>query len=161
MSTIEVVFCTRPAAGAALIRAVTWSRWSHVALRDGDEVIEAVAFHGVRTRPLVALLEQSSAVEIVRLPCPDPAAAIAAARGQVGTPYDTWGMLGLGFHRDWQATDRWWCSELVAWAAHQGGAKWLRAEALRRVTPQDLWRLAPADMVSPPKASIARKSAWL
>ena len=32
---------------------------------------------------------------------------IAAARSQVGKPYDLWGVLGLGFKREWQDDESW------------------------------------------------------
>lgn len=57
-------------------------------------------------------------------------------------------LLGLLMHRDWQEEDRWFCSELVAWAFTQGGSPLFRREAMHRITPQHLWMLAPEP--SPP-----------
>jgi uncharacterized protein YycO len=139
---MKVLFCTSAKVGAALIRALTWSNWSHVCLIDGDQVIEAV-WPKVRVTPLDEVLAKHSAHAIVRLSCPDPAAAIAAARGQIGKPYDLTALLGLALHRDWQKTDRWFCSELVAWSLTQGGGHLFRQEALPRITPQHLWMLTP------------------
>ena len=112
---MRVLFCTSKLPGAVLIRAVTWSQWSHVAL----------------------------AHVIVDLPCDFREFVIEAARSQVGKPYDPTALFGLLMHRDWQEEDRWFCSELVAWAFAQGGSPLFRAEALHRVTPQLLWMLAP------------------
>ena len=36
---MRVLFCTSKLPGAVLIRAITWSDWSHVALIDGEEAI--------------------------------------------------------------------------------------------------------------------------
>ena len=64
---------------------------------------------------------------------------------------DVTAIVGLGLHRDWQEDDRWFCSELVAWAFEKAGEPLFRAEVLRRVTPQHLWMLAPA----PPPPDLA------
>lgn len=140
---MRVLFCTSKLPGAVLIRAVTWSQWSHVALVDGDEVIEAT-WPTVRVAPLAEVIAAHSAHVIVDLPCHSPDEVIKAARSQVGKPYDLTALFGLLMHRDWQEEDRWFCSELVAWAFSQGGSPLFRADALHRITPQLLWMLAPA-----------------
>ena len=72
---------------------------------------------------------------IIDIPVADEALAIAAARSQVGKPYDLWGVLGLGIKRNWQDDEAWWCSELIPWAAKQAGTDLFRPDALRRITP--------------------------
>lgn len=47
---MRVLFCTSKLPGAVLIRAITWSDWSHVALIDGEEAIEAT-WPAVRVAP--------------------------------------------------------------------------------------------------------------
>lgn len=145
MKTIDLLFCTNPTNPLSwMIRAGSWSRWSHVAIVDGNQVIEAVALDGVVTTPIASRLKQDPSWIISALPCNDPEAVTAAARTQIGKPYDYTGVLGIGLHRDWQQDDRWFCSELVAWAFAQGGNPLFRHHANRRVTPQDLWMLNPA-----------------
>lgn len=141
---MRVLFCTSNLLGAVLIRTVTWSDWSHVALVDGDEAIEAT-WPAVMVTPLADVIAKHSAHIIIDLPCLCPEAAIAAARYQVGKPYDLSALFGLLMHRDWQEDDRWFCSELVAWAFAQGGSPLFRPEAMRRITPQHLWMLSPPD----------------
>lgn len=138
---MRVLFCTSKLPGATLIRAVTWSDWSHVALIDGEEAIEAT-WPAVRVSPLADVLAKHSANCIVDIPCDNPAAVLAALRSQIGKPYDLTALFGLLTHRDWQEPDAWFCSELVAWAFSQGGAPLFRPEALYRVTPQHLWMIA-------------------
>lgn len=138
---MRVLFCTSKLPGAFLIRTITWSDWSHVALIDGEEAIEAT-WPAVRVAPLSEVIAKHSAFVVVDIPCDDPAAVIAAARSQVGKPYDLTALFGLLVRRDWQEPDRWFCSELVAWAFEQGGAPLFRPEALYRVTPQHLWMIA-------------------
>ena len=137
---MKVLFCTSMLPGAALIRAVTWSDWSHVALVDGEEVIEAT-WPAVRVASLADVIAKHSRYIVADIPCADPAAVIAAARSQVGKPYDLTALFGLLAHRDWQEPDRWFCSELVAWSFQQGGSPLFRPDAMHRVTPQHLWML--------------------
>lgn len=142
MDHVKLLFCTSKKIGAAAIRAVTWSKYSHVALVDGDEAIEAT-WPAVRVAPLAEVIAAHSDHVIVDLPCFSPADAIRAARSQVGKPYDLTALFGLLMHRDWQEDDRWFCSELVAWAFTQGGSPLFRPDAMHRITPQHLWMLAP------------------
>lgn len=151
MSTISLLFSASHHPMSSVIRACTWSSWSHVAIIDGDEVIEAMAPNGVRRFPVVQAIDHAKRAAIVELPCMDPQAVIAAAASQLGKPYDYTAIVGLGLHRDWQEDDAWFCSELVAWSFAQAGESLFRAEVLRRITPQHLWMLAPA----PPPPDIA------
>jgi uncharacterized protein YycO len=68
----------------------------------------------------------------------DMEAAVSAARTQLGKPYDWGAIVGIALHRDWRAPDKWFCSELVAWACEQAGTKLLRFDNLDRVTPGQL-----------------------
>jgi uncharacterized protein YycO len=137
---MRVLFCTSDRVAARWIRGVTWSDWSHVGILDGAEVIEAVC-PTVRVAALEDVVAAHTRWSVVDIPCPDEAAAIAAARAQVGKPYDLAGMLGLAFNRDWQEDDRWWCSELVAFVAKAGGLDLYRDGTMHRITPQHLWML--------------------
>lgn len=135
--TVRVVFTRKHALGSILLRAALWSPWSHCAIIDGDEVIEAAAFHGVRARPLEDMLNEASKFAILTLPG-DEAAVVAAARSQIGKPYDWPGVLGIGFRRNWQESDAWFCSELVAWAFEVSGTPLFRTEHWR-ITPQTIF----------------------
>ncbi len=153
MQTVRLLFSTTGNPFSALIRAATWSRWSHVAIiDDGDMVIEAAALHGVRRVPFVDAINRAADAALVELPSPDPAAVIAAAASQIGKPYDYTAILGLGLRRDWQQDDAWFCSELVAWAFDAAGHPLFRPDSLRRVTPQHLWMLAPSPPGEQPAA---------
>lgn len=90
----------------------SWSKWSHVALVDGDYVIEATAMHGVRRVKIEEALHGTKH-EFATLPCKDPQAIIDAAMTQLGKPYDFLAILGIGLKRDWQEDDKWVCSELI------------------------------------------------
>lgn len=145
MNTVRLMFSTTRWPLSALIRTATWSRWSHVALVDGETVLEAVAVHGVRRAPLADAIARAADYAFVDLPARDPAAVLSAAASQLGKPYDYTALLGLALRRDWQESDAWFCSEYAAWAFLAAGQPLLRAEVVRRVTPQHLWMLLPAD----------------
>lgn len=149
MSALKLLFCTAPSNPLSwAIRVRTWSRWSHVALVDGDSVIEAVALKGVVRTPLWRRQAVDPRWAISALPCRDPSAVIEAATTQLGKPYDYTAVAGLGLRRVWKDADSWFCSELVAWAFDQGGSPLFRTESMRRVTPENLWMLRPAEMLS-------------
>lgn len=148
MDTIKLLFCTNPRNPLSwAIRACTWSSWSHVAIVDGQDVIEATALQGVACSRLADRQQQDARWQIVELPCADPAAVIAAARSQVGKPYDYTAIVGLWLHRVWKNADSWFCSELVAWSFAKAGLPLFRSDALQRVTPQHLWMLPPLENV--------------
>lgn len=135
--TVQVVFSRNHTPGSILLRAALWSPWSHCALVDGDTVIEAAAFRGVRERPLHDFMADATKAAVLSLPG-DPGAVIAAARSQLGKPYDWLGVAGIGFRRRWQDEDAWFCSELVAWAFEVAGAPLFRT-GYWRVTPQTIY----------------------
>lgn len=141
MPQIRAVFCRIPHFTTPILRAATWSSWSHVApiIDDEDDmVIDATFKHGVARRSLSQLLADASKFEIKTIECPDPKAAFDFARDQLGKPYDTWGALGVGLHRDWQADDAWFCSEFFEAMAAAGGNRRFVNNA-NRVTPQHSW----------------------
>lgn len=143
MDSIRLLFSASRHPMSAVIQAFTWSSWSHVALVAGPCVIEAVT-SGVRKVSVLDAMGRAKRAAVVELPCREPRAVIAAAESQLGKPYDFTAIVGLGLRRDWQEDDRWFCSELVAWAFQKAGEPLFRAEVMRRVTPQHLWMLAPA-----------------
>jgi uncharacterized protein YycO len=139
---LQIALCRSKSIGSWAIRALTWSRYSHAVILDGEQVIEAV-WPRVRVSNLATLREHHDEVLVVDWPSIDGAPVIAAARSQVGKPYDWRALLGFLVHRDWAQTNAWFCSELVAWSFGQGGCPLFRPEEQDRVTPQDLWMLEP------------------
>ncbi|MCK6396074.1 MAG: hypothetical protein L6Q67_20630 [Zoogloea sp.] len=139
---MRIALCSSPRIGSLLIRAFTWSEYSHAAIIDGDHVIEAV-WPRVRECALTEFARKHARIEFIDVPMPDEDAALSAARSQVGKGYDWRALLGIVLRaRRLAEKDRWFCSELVAWVAEQGGRPLFRGEVLRRVTPQHLWMLA-------------------
>jgi len=144
MEAVSVLFTRRHHPGSVAIRVATWSAWSHVDLVDDlgstPVLIGAIALKGVVEESLEHRLAQASRAALVKFPAVNPAAVIAAARSQLGKPYDLPGIAGLVTRsRDWQEDDSWFCSELVPWAFDRGGSPIFRQDLVGRITPQHLW----------------------
>lgn len=142
MGTVKILFTRRRLPVSLLIRAFTWSQWSHVEIIDGQDLIGAEMMKGVTVTRLSHRLEISSRAAVVEVPCANPQAVIDAIRSQLGKKYDFLGLLGLVTRqRNWQQATDWFCSELVAWAFDAGGAPLFRADSAYRITPQHIWLL--------------------
>jgi hypothetical protein len=143
----RLLFTARPLFGSRAIRAVTWSDWSHVQAFKDDETLIGADWalrredRCVKEQPFAERLALASKAAVMHVPVPYESTALQFLVDQLGKPYDTPGMLGLGLHRDWQEDDAWWCSELAGAYIEAGGRQLFRAGTMRRVDPEDLWRL--------------------
>jgi hypothetical protein len=119
-----------------------WSPWSHVAtIVPGERVIDARWLHGVCERPLAEVIAHASKHAEREWFVPDAPAGYAWLREQVGRPYDTAGVIGLGLRREWQDEEAWFCSELhEQFLEHCGLTRFVNSP--RRVTPQHSWMVA-------------------
>lgn len=97
--------------GSFLIRCVTWSRFSHVAIVSDDEqfVVEALMFKGVVKTPMNDFIKRNDCVELATMP-----GDAADAEQYIGKKYDWSALIGLLLHRDWGKSERWFCSEKTA-----------------------------------------------
>lgn len=145
MAKVLGFFCNSRLPLSPLIRAVTWGRWSHVALSldGGETVYEATGQHGVTLTPVSALIARSSEFRVVEIDVPDEVVPRLKAEAikELGKGYDWMGIFGIAIHRDWQNDQDWWCSEYFAIIFQRAGTPLVRAEAVHRVTPQDIWKL--------------------
>ena len=132
-----VVFTRRRNIGSLLLRTFLWSEWSHCGILYAGKVVEAAAFKGVRVRPLEEFLADVSKYEVVEFPGASEA-IYKAALTQLGKAYDWMGCLGFVARRRWQDTDKWFCSELIAWAFEKAGLPLFRTDYWR-ITPRDLF----------------------
>lgn len=141
--TVRVLYVRNHHWSTPVLRAAMWSPWSHCAivLADGQTVIDATFKNGVKARALAPIIAGASLHDFRDIDCPDPQAAYDFLFAQIGKPYDTWGVAGVGLHRDWQAEDAWFCSELVEAALAAGGNQRF-VNHPRRVTPQHSWMVA-------------------
>ena len=137
---MKLLFCTSKLPVSVAIRVFTWSDWSHVAIIDGDEIIEAV-WPKVRVSKLEKAKNKYESWVIAEVKTKNDAEIIKAARSQVGKPYDIGAIFGFVARRNWEKTDKWFCSELVAWAFSQANEPLFRLGTFSRVTPQHLWMI--------------------
>jgi uncharacterized protein YycO len=137
---IQVLFCNSKTPGSFLIRTMTWSDWSHVALVRGNWAIEAV-HPKVRMIDLKSIRDHYPSTILVTFPCSDPDLTWHFACSQISKPYDTLALCDFLTHRSWESPDKWFCSELVTAAIHASGTLLFRPDSLSRITPQHLWLL--------------------
>lgn len=135
----RIFFSDSDLIGARVIRLVTWSDVSHCGLIDDDDnVIDSrLAAGGVTQYKLSELQHRYPRLIVKDIP-QLPNAVFELAKTQIGKPYDWTALVGMGFHRNWQQDDRWFCSELVAWACAQAGVPLINKVSWR-ITPQDLF----------------------
>ena len=125
-------FSSQDKIGSKCIQALTWSRWSHVEFIDGDRTFGARGGGGVEWRPLTAIPYHhylDMAVEV-----PDNFLDILTS--QEGKGYDFMALLGGLIRRNWQDPNKWFCSELIAWALQEAGVICVRN--VNRVSPREL-----------------------
>lgn len=136
MELLPIIFAKGRKPISYAIRLLTWSRWSHVAVLDGDMVIEAAGGVGVTVTPLNDFLARYTDTEIASIPCDSLERAYGRLHAQVGKPYDLWALFGILFRVGrWSNPDKWFCSELIA---HASGL-W-RSNRNNRVSPEDIYK---------------------
>jgi hypothetical protein len=110
-----VIFARNDSWISRLIRLMTRSHWSHVAILDRDDlhVIEARGGHGVEINHLLCFQSRYKTIEYRYIPGePDK------AKQHIGKPFDNDGIKGILFRSFKHCPNSWFCSELVAHAAH-------------------------------------------
>jgi len=143
MIIIRFVTCHDPVSDA--IRHFEYGFWaSHVeALMPDGTLLGAHAEDGVKARPHDYDKDEFTRELYVHLPAsPDQTDAFHSfLRAQIGKPYDFWAIAGIVAQRDWNDTNRWFCSELIAAAlCHPDVAFFPKelAEEFNHITPRDL-----------------------
>lgn len=144
MKKITLIFSNSSLPLSPIIRWVTWSDYSHVALLlDEETVIEStMSKGGVYTDSLSNFKKRAKNWLMVELEIDishlDWNKLIEIANKEVGKPYDTFGVIGLSIHRNWQEDDKWWCSELIPYLLLNWGIKLFNSNFIHRIVPQHL-----------------------
>lgn len=127
-----------------IIRFLTWSQWSHVAIQlDDGRVFEAIG-SGVRCTTLEDCISRMSNHTFVYLDKVDDIKRIYAECWiieQIGKKYDWGALFGFLFKRNFQSPNKWFCSELAAEFCKKLGYRIANEEQLNRVTPQFLYMI--------------------
>jgi uncharacterized protein YycO len=138
-ATIRIRFVTEDSLVSALIRQHTWCEYSHVEfLLDDGTTLGAHASGGVRIRPADYDKFTKIAVFEVRMTVEQKFQIMSFAQAQLGKAYDCEAIAGIVLHRDWRASDKWFCSELVAAAFEQALPLLNVQESVNRIVPRDL-----------------------
>lgn len=141
-----------------VIRWFTWSKWSHASLAwyADDKLVsifEAWTSGGVRethafldghtpgTR--IDLYEFRKSLTPAEVKC-----IVAAARAELGKPYDWRGILSFIFRKRMQKPGSWFCSELVMHCCLCAARLLLMCEP---------WRASPGDLAMSPELRLAYK----
>lgn len=135
-----VLFCKDNSLLSWLIRLLTWSSWSHVAVQHGEMAIQAV-WPKVELVSAEEIIDRYTVVEMRIFPAVNRQGAWSFLQDQVGKPYDWMALLGFLFRKDWARPTKWFCSELVAAAAVAANSPLYRPEVTWRITPGMLYFL--------------------
>jgi uncharacterized protein YycO len=136
-----------------LIKWRTWSEWSHVAIQvGGGQVIDAWK-GGVRLidNPFEGH-DPATVVQVLACSCLTAEQEQRIADflvGEIGAPYDYWGVLRFVSRRDRPNPLKWFCSELAFAAFQQAGI-----DLLARVPS---WRVSPGDVAHSPLLKLERR----
>lgn len=134
---MRLIFVDRGTPACYAIRAMTASRWPHVAVEVDGWVYEARAATGVQRVGIVQAAQDAIDIGFAEVRCNDRLAR-AFLEAQVGKPYDWTAIWTWYGSRDWQEPDAWFCFELAAAAAAFAGRP-LVSTGLARVTGRHLW----------------------
>lgn len=113
-----------------LIRRFTWHKRSHsAAFFSPDEkgnfhkVIEAWHIGGVQERAWTEGHSPGTKIDVYRVPCESTQAVVfyLTLKKEIGKKYDWLGILGFLLRSNVQNKKRWFCSELVFYAAQRAG----------------------------------------
>lgn len=140
--SLRLIFTNSNKIGSFLIRWVTWSKYSHVALLINDNEIAHADFSGVHVEPIQDLQNRSKEWMIVEYEYDHAEEAIKACLEQLGKPYDYTGIIGILLRNvDLQDDSKWWCSEYIAGGCKKVGEPLFQEEYMSRITPQHLLML--------------------
>lgn len=139
LSMVTLRFTRRKGFTPWLIRTYTWSEVDHVEflLPNQKMTLGAIPDGGVQLRPykpqadeIIAYVHCSS--EIARK-------VMDYAHSQIGKPYDWSAIYGIATHRNYQESDKWICSELIAAAFERAGLPLLNGKDSNRFSPRDIY----------------------
>lgn len=139
---VSLLFSKRAMIGSWLIRAFTWSNFSHVEfVTDDATLIGANIPHGVEEIHIQDRLAIADEAWMMDIPCDKAEEVITWARSQKGKKYDYVGLMNFLIHRDISEKEKWFCSELVSAGFEACGVPLFRKGDAFRITPQQVWQL--------------------
>lgn len=136
-----VHFATTKGLPTFLIRTLTRSKWSHVALQMNNSVYEVTFERGVSRTSVFEFRKRYPESDIKCVNIHDEAPVKKWLDSQLGKKYDYGALVGfLDTKRNWEDPEEWFCSELIAEALIREGVIHPKVRS-HRITPNDLWFL--------------------
>jgi hypothetical protein len=136
---IKLRFTYNPTWYNRAIRAYTWYPYTHVDYcMDDGSYISAIPGKGVIQHTLSAKTEQFLFIDA------DKPIVEHYLKQEIGKPYDWWGIFGIATHRNWQEPDKWFCSELIAYAINK--SKPFFYINSNKITPRDVALVCRSDL---------------
>jgi hypothetical protein len=137
MKQITLQFSTTSGIISHIVRAVTWSSYSHVDYVTMSNELLGAQWDGVKVRQ--PGYQKFIKTDRVTLDITDGQYSIFIKflADQIGKKYDATALFGILGHRDWQSPDKWFCSELMAAALVAAGILKAVVEG-NRITPEML-----------------------
>jgi ribosomal protein L15E len=132
---VKVIYGRNNLPFSLLIRLFTWSRWSHCGIVVDDVVIESTFSKGVTRTKLEEFIARYKSTELCEIP--HSKGWLERANNQVGKKYDKLAVIGVFFRGGWDKKNKWFCSELVAYASGI-----YRHDRVNRVTPEDIYKIS-------------------
>lgn len=146
-NNLRIIFTNSYLPLSPVIRFVTWSKYSHMAIVINDKYITHSDFNGVHIEPLEDLMNRSKSWMIVEYQCDNPQSVIDNCLTFLGKPYDYGALIGIAIRRiELQDDSKYVCSEYPAAGAYKAGKTFFMTEYLNRITPQH-WLMLPHTVI--------------
>lgn len=130
-----------------VIRFVTWSKYSHMAIVINDKYITHSDFNGVHIEPLEELMNRSKSWMIAEYQCDNPQSVIDNCLTFLGKPYDYGALIGIAIRRiELQDDSKYVCSEYPAAGALKASQPFFCTDYIHRITPQH-WLMLPHTVI--------------
>jgi uncharacterized protein YycO len=136
MDYVKVIYGRTWKPLSLLIQLRTLSRWSHVGLIIGDNVIESKGGIGVVITPLQQFKDRYTSTLIGEIPCISKQYAEEYVMSRVGNKYDFKAIIGAALNLNIHKSSAYHCSELIA-----GATGLFNKELLATVSPETLRKL--------------------
>ena len=114
MEQLQVIFARNWLPLSLAIQIRTLSKWSHVGVVIGDNVIESRGGVGVVITSLNEFKDRYTSTDIGLLPCVSKQVAEDFLYTQVGKKYDLKAIIGAAFNLKIDSSVAYHCSELIA-----------------------------------------------
>ncbi|MCB1711191.1 MAG: hypothetical protein KDH96_01550 [Candidatus Riesia sp.] len=144
---LRIIFTNSTLPLSPIIRFVTWSKFSHMAVVINDKWVMHSDFNGVHIELLNDLKSRSKNWTICEYECKNPQAIINSCLTLLGSPYDYGALIGIALRRiELQDESKYVCSEFPAAGCFKANQPFFCTEFSSRITPQH-WLMLPHTVI--------------